>query len=98
MIVMYFNKISVLNTDIQKALDPSIWPLRVRVREFVHYSNKPKQSGSLPKNNATNKEITPQTVSQGRHQFNFPDPSRLAVPTFSRFEPLMAGNMLNNIQ
>ena len=28
----------------EKALDPGIWPLRVKVREFIHYSNRPKQS------------------------------------------------------
>ena len=33
-------KISVKAEDLQKALDPAIWPLRVRVREFVHYSNR----------------------------------------------------------
>ena len=33
-------RISVHASDLQKALDPSIWPLRVKVREFVHYSKK----------------------------------------------------------
>ena len=34
-------KISVKAEDLQKALDPSVWPLRVKVREFIHYSRKP---------------------------------------------------------
>ena len=34
-------KISVKAEDLQKALDPSVWPLRVKVREFMHYSRKP---------------------------------------------------------
>ena len=33
-------KISVKAEDLQKALDPSVWPLRVKVREFIHYSRK----------------------------------------------------------
>ena len=34
-------KISVKAEDLQKALDPSVWPMRVKVREFIHYSRKP---------------------------------------------------------
>ena len=34
-------KISVKAEDLQKALDPSVWPLRVKVREFIYYSRKP---------------------------------------------------------
>ena len=30
-------KISVQAGDLSKALDPSVWPLRVKVREFIHY-------------------------------------------------------------
>ena len=33
-------KISVKAEDLQKALIPSVWPLRVKVREFIHYSRK----------------------------------------------------------
>ena len=33
-------KISVKAEDLLKALDPAIWPMRVKVREFVHYSNR----------------------------------------------------------
>jgi hypothetical protein len=37
-------KISVPAVDLQRALDPSIWPLRVRVREFIHYARRnPRQ-------------------------------------------------------
>ena len=39
-------KISVRSADLSKALEPSIWPLRVKVREFIHYSKKPKQGGT----------------------------------------------------
>ena len=33
-------KISVKAEDLSRALDPSVWPLRVKVREFIHYSRK----------------------------------------------------------
>ena len=36
-------KVSVPASDIDKALDPGIWPLRVKVREWVYYSNKNKK-------------------------------------------------------
>ena len=36
-------KISVKIEDLQKALEPSTWPLRVKVREFVHYARKPSR-------------------------------------------------------
>ena len=40
-------KISVKAEDLQKALNPSIWPLRVKVREFIHYSRRPAAVGSV---------------------------------------------------
>ena len=42
-------KISVKAEDLQKALDPSVWPLRVKVREFIHYSRK-FSAGNKPRN------------------------------------------------
>ena len=40
-------KISVPAADLAKALDPSIWPLRVKVREFIHYARrKPQNDGA----------------------------------------------------
>ena len=29
--------------DLQKALDPGIWPMRVKVREYIYYSKNPRQ-------------------------------------------------------
>ena len=37
-------KISVPSADLTKTLDPSTWPMGVKVREFIHYSNKPEKS------------------------------------------------------
>ena len=38
-------KISVPAADLAKALDPAIWPLRVKVREFIHYARKRPTTG-----------------------------------------------------
>ena len=38
-------KISVRAEDLNLALDPSVWPLRVKVREFIHYSKKNSRQG-----------------------------------------------------
>ena len=38
-------RISVKAEDLDKALDPSVWPLRVKVREFIHYSKKNIRAG-----------------------------------------------------
>ena len=32
--------------DLHKALYPSVWPLRVKVREFIHYSRRPLPGGA----------------------------------------------------
>ena len=34
-------RISVKADDLTKALDPMVWPLRVKVREFIHYKKRP---------------------------------------------------------
>ena len=36
-------KISVKAEDLQKALNPDIWPMRVKVREYIYYARKPQQ-------------------------------------------------------
>ena len=36
-------KISVKAEDLKKALDPSIWPMRVKVREYIYYPRKHQQ-------------------------------------------------------
>ena len=40
-------RISVKAEDLQKALDPAIWPLRVKVREFIHYSKRPARGNTV---------------------------------------------------
>ena len=49
-------KISVNVENLQKALDPSVWPLRVKVREFIHYARR------------TNRQSRPQVENQKKSQ------------------------------
>ena len=54
-------RISVPAADLQKALDPQIWALRVKVREYIYYPRKRQQND---KSQATEKEpVTVPTVS-----------------------------------
>ena len=46
--------------DLSKALDPAIWPLRVKVREYIYYSNKNKNS--QPRKDAS-KDVVSETVA-----------------------------------
>ena len=47
-------KISVPAEDLEKALDHTVWPLRVCVREFIHYRKLlSDRNGSKGKNSAT---------------------------------------------
>ena len=42
-------KISVKAEDLQRALDPSVWPMRVKVREYIYYAKRaPRQDNGLP--------------------------------------------------
>ena len=77
--------------DLEKALDRSIWP-RIRVHEYIHYSNKPKQSGpysgqnSRQGNSANNNQGRPlrqQSVNQDVFENH-----NLQVPRSNRYAPL----------
>ena len=46
-------KISVRADDLRKALDPTIWPLRVKVREYIYYPKKKKVDDDSNKDNQT---------------------------------------------
>ena len=84
-------KISVPATSLEKALDPTIWPLRVRVREFIHYSNKPKQQSSK---NSDQPEVS--NSSEGPQPQQSPGDIVIDVPTFSRFDPLRDAGVENS--
>ena len=68
-------KISVPSADLTKALDPSIWPMRVKVREFIHYSNKPKKSDD--RKNVASEVNEPR---QGNQQATSFDQDVISVP------------------
>ena len=51
-------KISVRAEDLSKALDPSIWPLRVKVKEYIYYPKK------KPNNENSDQAIPTQQQSQ----------------------------------
>ena len=49
-------EVSVPAEDLEKALDPTVWPLQVRVREFIHYRKQysdRNETKSVEKNSAT---------------------------------------------
>ena len=43
-------RISVPAADLQKALNPSIWPMRVKVREYIYYPKKQQKGTSQTQN------------------------------------------------
>ena len=70
-------RISVPAADLQKALSPEIWPLRVKVREYIYYPRKKQNQSSLQNENKSSStpsvpdttppptvEITPPTQEQ----------------------------------
>ena len=54
-------RISVPAVDLQKALNPDIWPLRVKVREYVYYPRKTKPTDST-KTDSENASLQHQQV------------------------------------
>ena len=51
---------TVAAADLQKALDPKIWPLRVRVREYIYYPRKKQQNGQANSNSEQHSLAVPQ--------------------------------------
>ena len=77
-------KISVRSADLSKALEPSIWPLHVKVREFIHYSKKQKQTGS---ENSSNNESEASQQDQPPENNVVHDTLRVPVPTVGNVDP-----------
>ena len=81
-------KISVKAEDLQKALDPSVWPLRVKVREYIYYSKR-----ALGRQDAQHADAPQQHGGQG-HQQGAPggvsgsDSQWQGVPTKNKFAVL----------
>ena len=76
-----------------KALDPSIWPMRVKVREYIYYSRK------NPRHQQQEHQVRGQHgpgAGQGQggsqlHHVAVDHNSGNGVPTHNRFEALNAG-------
>ena len=60
-------KISVRAEDLQKALHPTTWPIRVKVREYIYYPKKTSETNKTNSTNPTqqvpNVEVHPPSVS-----------------------------------
>ena len=58
--------------DLQKALDPGIWPLRVKVREYVYYSKKKDSAQQHQRTSQSSQETSQEVPSKA---------TALTVPT-----------------
>ena len=78
-------RISVPATDLLKALDPSIWPLRVKAREYIYYSSKKKQQPNDSSKPETEPSVTPPAPpAPGAQSEVLSD----AVPVYNMYDPL----------
>ena len=57
-------KVSVCAEDLQKALDPAIWPLRVKVRECISYTKKKDTNQSSMPNHTRESQIPGISVNE----------------------------------
>ena len=77
-------KVSVRAEDLQKALDPQIWPLRVKVREYVYYpKKKPNENASSSQLPNSSQPQVPGIAVQP------PTPTGDAIAVSNRFNPLV---------
>ena len=88
-------KISIPAADFQKALNPEIWPLRVKVREYFYNSRKSKpqnqQHQNATQNGSENQQQQPQVPMPGQQQV-FSQQEELVqvsnIPTENRYDIL----------
>ena len=79
-------KISVPAADLQKALSPEIWPMRVKVREYIYYSNRSKQANPQQRREQHGQ---PGQHHQHKHAHVEREASgAVGVETSNRYEPL----------
>ena len=93
-------KISIPAADFQKALNPEIWPLRVRVREYFYNSKKPKQQNQQQQNTSQqvngNQQQQNQTAMPNHQQAPLQQQELLqvsAISTENRFDVLAKSNL-----
>ena len=96
-------KISVAATDLKKALDPSIWPIRVKAREYIYYSKKrnSQEPSKETLNKAAETSVTPTVVTANAHDHSTTTAQlhehqvNLDITTSNRYDPLANGNVAN---
>ena len=66
-------RIRVKAEDLQKALNPAIWPMRVKVREYIYYSSKGQskrknedQNGQISQGGSSNTGVQGDQVQEQR--------------------------------
>ena len=80
-------KISVKAEDLQRALDPSIWPLRVKVREYIYYSRRTPRNQEQGHGQGLQGAAGGQQQVDGKHSHRAADHTVWnGVPTYSRFD------------
>ena len=89
-------KISVPASDLQKALNPDIWPLRVKVREYIYYSRKPKQQnqqqgGQSQQQQSNQHDQQQQSTQRAQQQQNVQQQAATTegVEVSNRYDPLL---------
>ena len=65
--------ISVKAQDLAKALNPNVWPLRVKVREFIHYRVKNKHVDVRQRKPSSTMQGSRSTAQPGRGSGNISD-------------------------
>ena len=86
-------RVSIPAPDLQKALDPGIWPMRVKVREYIYYPKKKVQhtSSSYPNTNPANMFPTFQPTMQAGVAHSQP-----AITVSNRYDPLQVSDDVEN--
>ena len=84
-------RIRVPAPDLQKALDPSIWPLRVKVREYIYYPKKKDSQSQSQTNqiNSHNSSSNPQHAVHQQMMMNVQPP----VVVSNRYDALSSDNV-----
>ena len=90
-------KISVKAEDLEKALSPCVWPLRVKVREFIHYSRKNGQGNTEKRNSSEGQDGHVMQVQSQRNQRREESGERgpSLTPTSNRYSALDDDQSIN---
>ena len=88
-------KISVPAADLQKALNPEIWPLRVKVREYIYYAKKRQPNPSQQEQQQKEQQQQQQQQQQLPRQKDQQQPMQVGgVPTSNRYDLLASDPVL----